>query len=87
VELTGSGAPQFPPPRIDLCQQGSLARLGVAGADRRKDHWGGALPDITIYPGGLGGIVTPLMPAVAPVLAVLVDAGGDLKLRLNQEGV
>jgi hypothetical protein len=82
-----STAWKLPPPRIHLCQQSSLARLGLAGADRREDDRGGTLTYVTIHPGRLGGIVTPLMPAITPMLAVLGDAGGDLGFRVNQEGV
>jgi hypothetical protein len=87
VELTRSRGPQIPPPSINLSQQCSLARLGVAGADRWKGDRGRTLPNVTINPCRLGRIVTPLMPAVTPMLAVSGDACGDLNFRLNMAGV
>ena len=47
--------------------------------------WGRTLPDVTINPGGLGWVVTPLVPAVTPVLAVSIDGRGDLQFGFRQE--
>ena len=88
VEHTRSRGPQIPPPSINLSQQCSLARLGVAGADRWKGDRGRTVPNVTINPSRLGRIVTPLVPEVTPMLAVRGDAGGDLNfISLNEEGV
>ena len=59
--------------------------MGPAVPDGREGDGGRTLPDVTINPGGLGRVVTPLVPAVAPVLAVGIDGRGDLTFGFSKE--
>ena len=87
MELASSRGPQVPPPSINFSKKGSLAWLGRAGANGREGDGGRALPDVTVYPGRLGRVVTPLMPSVTPVLAMSCNASGDFHFCFNKEGV
>jgi hypothetical protein len=81
------GGPQSPPPGVDLSKKGGLAGLRAAGTHRREGDRGSTLPDVPIHPGRLGGVVTPFVPTVTPMLPMGSNGGRHLLLSINEEGV
>jgi hypothetical protein len=86
MELPRLWIPKLPPPIFHLGKLGCFTGLGAPGTDGREGDGGRALPDITVHPCGLDGVVTPVVPTITPVLTMVGDGGGGFGLRILKQG-